>query len=334
MKKIFSVLIMLLLFIGCKKEEVTIDDTESEFILHCDASNEDTTTTEPRMIYSDAGFVTNNFFKAGTISAAWEAGEIIEFCFRQTIASTTTIKKTTTTVTTSNGKNCSFTVTVPSGIDPTKTYDVYAVSGGYKGGTRQGTYINNTTPQYVNFYFDIANVKTNLTMPIIRGAIVQVSRRPGVPGNTTNISFKFSQIGSLMGVAIKNPSSNSVDYDNLQLYASNTANQWVWDLSNANTKYDLFAGAMAATGVKTNILQFLGTGSFSIPANSTNTIYQYFVPTTTAPSNLVLELHDLFQLRQSTTDPTAKIADPGTLKLGTRYYINRNFDINTSVFTR
>lgn len=327
---LFCSLISLLIF-SCKKNSETLDDSEQQpVILHGIAETEDTATTIPRIVYTDAGYVSSGFFTAGKVSVAWEVGEIIEFCFNQTGKTPT---KTTATVLTVNGNKCTFDVIVPAAINAAQNYDVYAVIGSFKGNAAQGTYINATTPQFVNFKFDITGPKNNLSssFPLIRNSIIQVASK-SVTGGATIIAFGFKQIGSLMGIAIKNVSASWVAIVRDLKLQTTTTNQWIYDLSNANTKYDLFAGQMASTSVKTNILQVIGPSASTYSINYGNvvgTFYQYFVPVSgVLPSGLTLSLYDTGPSKTA----TKSIPDPTSITTGMRYYVNRNYDATGGTF--
>lgn len=308
-----------------KKDNIGVEPPDIEpYVLSVDATLPDSTTTEPRMVYTDARYVANGFFTTTgsfPVSATWTNGEQIEFCFKQG----STLARAVATVTNASGVRCKFSVVVPATINPANSFDLFAVNGGMPSTTlskQKMDYITNGS-SLITLRQNVANIKNSLAADSLPKAIVQVARLPGLPGGTKTATLNFKQIGSLIGFSIMNTSTVRPSITNLALTG---ANNWVY----ANgAQYDLATGTMSGTTTKT--LTFL-SGSFPFAGTTSyTTVYQWFVPTLLATGALTINMSvDNNSASYVVAGTGISITDRGVLQPGMRYYINKTLKLNTT----
>lgn len=346
MKKVFfSFLMVAAVITGCQKNGIPVTENPAGVVvLYGQAQYDESTLTEPRMIYTDKGVTSANmtggsaadgatgfytgttYFGSGAVTAAWETTDRIEFCF---IQGSTVLTAISSSLTPTSGNQCNFAVTVPTGINTANNYTIYAITG-----SSAITYLGTNT-KLATLPFNTTKFKPSLQDANIKPSIIQRAQYSVTGGTTPKLALQFKPIGSLLAFGIK-ITGDDVDFNSLRVSSAGGAN-WLYDLTSSGIKFDVQNNVVSG-GSATSSLVFFNTVSANILNGKTISLYQWFIPTTTAPGAMTITLiRNKFTSDNGFVTKTMTVAagdqpnsQNAALNRGLRYYINRTLTANNA----
>lgn len=194
------------------------------------------------------------------IIVTWKAGDILYFFFQQ---GTTLVEGNSVTLIqqdiSSNGKNATFTITIPAGIDTGNPFKIYALHG--------APYI-------------LDNGKINVNVSPVGFSLLTALNNVPVSGEVTvtppvgSITIPFNHLGVLQCLNFKNTSTSDFVITPTLTNASGT--DWYYTYSGSTTAphYDLIGKTVEDATVMPS-----AAGNVTIPSNSTVQLAQWVMPT-------------------------------------------------------
>ncbi len=347
---LFILFASITLLVGCSHSEIdNVGPVTEEKLLTITGYTEQ--LPETRVVYSDEGLSSQagtSYLNAGRININFESGEIIEFTFAQGSVykkTTGTVKTGSVEATSDGGSKCQFTVSIPTGINTSIPFDLYAVLAGKNNDSNsKGNYIDSADPRYVSQFIDL-----NGSYPDINGnrtndwvdsrevadQIIQVASLKGIVYKSTQkenfINLRFRHLGALLAFVIKNDDMYyraRLRFD--KLYIEDTSQtQWIYS---PTAKYNLITNMWE--GNKTYLADFFYIDNSSVYNRYYKFIdygkiwptYRWVVPTGTAPISLKLSM-----VRDNRSTYSTTLTNPLKPEVGYRYRINRKwvFDRNS-----
>jgi len=317
MKKItyfFITAAIALFFVGCAEDNVVVEEQENTTVqkLVFDAEMVDDSDPETRIYYVERPTGTG-------IDARWKVGDEIEFLLRNTANQAQAVVGRVIGLHPGAGKeNVARIETYVSGFNLNIPLTYYSVTGSGIVGTYNswGSVRRLTKPKYFqgggNWDNPSANyhlIKTNHVVNdrvvsgvgditaynnYLKQSVIQVAS--GNASNGNYIFLRFRNIGSLFALNINNTTNTDIEIKEITL---ESATNWVYELNNADNRYDPTPGTNAMTpgSVKSKsyqIFNYTGTTTnrfFNVAAGGTSSHYQWFMPSEgTAVSDLKVKV--------------------------------------------
>ena len=251
--------------------------------------------------------------EAGTknIIVTWKEGDVINFFFRQgtTLAEGNSVTLTQQDIS-ANGKNATFTITVPAGIDTNDSFTVYALHG-------------------APFILDGGKINVNVS-PVGFSLLTALNNVP-VSGEVTvtppagPITIDFNHLGVLQCLNFKNTSAS--DFVITPALANASGTDWYYTYSGGTTAphYDLIGKQVEDATVTPS-----AAGNVTIPSNGTVLLAQWVMPTADNTPEIKLTARNGATTYVSNN---CKSARGSAMQEGSAYHLYTIWDGNELYFT-
>ena len=271
---IIYLFLIVLLLSACKDEITTgFNQPEGDKLTVTAVMPEESSEGETRVsLYEKSGSL--------QIESKWQTNDQIHFFFRQN-GNIVDAGKVTVSNPTNGGKQVSFEINYPQGINPANPFDLYAFCG-TEAKVKNGNLLVDINPQMCNY---LENVSAPVWCDV-----------KNIRANNSSLSLNFKHLGTYELIHLNNKSSSSLSFNLCNLYPWSQGDDIWYHIpqisgdSSDNYYYDPVLGIVRIVRESTTSYSS-GSVSSTVLSGSTKVISNWYFPNNKSVPNTKLKLY-------------------------------------------
>lgn len=274
--KLFFLAAVAFILASCSNNEIVVPDenvlnvkTEQQ-VLHITASFEESVETRATLEESGTTLIKSIIYK-------WQTTDKIQFSFVQSGLLNPITAEANVTSVSADGRTAQFTVPVPTEIDRTAEYKLYAFRSDRKSSITSGSVLNTNSTIAVlpTQQFDY---KATLADQAI---IFSIWSEKTIPANNTlDIALSFKHLGSIMTLNLKNVGTTAINDLHSLILQESSSKSWIYNryLGGGGAQFDMATGTFVSGQEKPSWTLTFFSSSLTFNPQSVGTYYLWFIP--------------------------------------------------------